>query len=718
MKPAAVVRQGRCFVTRRATTDEPREIQGELHAQGITHVFKGDQNQAWDAVLANHCLARAVADQGAEITFFVQDEKLGTPDVRLIRYWRRRGARYALTEDYYRSRSGAVWEHQDASYGLFYTEPISPEQFTAAAVHLPRTADLWARYGPQARQDAGFVRALASLGVALAGESPDAATRLGPSVDPEALAACFTDYPDAELFYALTKSDGLYGIIPTDNEDVTLSSIPARHVALREQARRLLVQVAVRGALRTAATPRLRREVIARARRLTAWADSFLEANPAATIADFQAALGQYLTSETFPQDRLRLTRTSEMTRVPSGVSPRSEENLHSFLDLALRAPAEFAAAYNEALIRVGFGLQRIKWDAAGQRYTLPFFVEYAPEGPGTSVYRYAMEIHGPDARTVVLTNPTGGSLALQASEPVRSAAALFRTLRSQLRTDGTLAVVGKAAPFMAELRRWPRALGLPRQGSRYAPMVDYLLDGLRTRGVLCHTDGLVIRIGLNALDRLDGLANVHLRLPRFLEGVLGREVSAAKLAHSWRRVAAEAQALLSLLRQCEFGQHVHLVKLFLLNYRGGNWDATLAADPRLARVAARLDAVAADPGLLRRLGRDFPSPAAMFVERALAERDVLLAERRRQRQATPPEVVEDLRLVNLRLLLIYAAYVRRLWQRADSLQYLNDRPYSLALYLLFGPEFFHHLCRRVEFDLEYTTKPSPDSCGCACGAG
>ena len=31
---------------------------------------------------------------------------------------------YVLTEDYYRGRAGAVWEHQDVSHGLFYTEAV------------------------------------------------------------------------------------------------------------------------------------------------------------------------------------------------------------------------------------------------------------------------------------------------------------------------------------------------------------------------------------------------------------------------------------------------------------------------------------------------------------------------------------------------------------------------------------------------------------------
>src|SRR5436305_5290113 len=128
MKPKTHVHQAGQWALWRSTTDRPEEIRGALRSGRISEVYKGDQNQAWDAVLANHCLLRAVGD-AADVRLFVQDEKLGTPDLYLASHWRasqaageRSPVRYALTEDYYRGRKGAVWEHQDASYGLFYTE--------------------------------------------------------------------------------------------------------------------------------------------------------------------------------------------------------------------------------------------------------------------------------------------------------------------------------------------------------------------------------------------------------------------------------------------------------------------------------------------------------------------------------------------------------------------------------------------------------------------
>jgi hypothetical protein len=704
MKPRALVHEGDRWATWRTTTDRPEEIRGALEARGIAEVYKGDQNQAWDAVLANHCLLRAVG-HAADLCFFVQDEKLGTPDALLARRWRQAQRGYVLSEDYYRGRKGAVWVHQDVSYGLFFTEAVSPEQFARAAVHLPRAAALWERFAGELRADGEFQAVMAALGVPLDPAASDASTRLGPPVNAAELAAAFEEQEEARLYYALTKTTGLYGIVPTQNDDVTLSSIPANSPELQELARRLLVGVAARGAMRAAATRAARREVKERARRLAHWAAEFVAVHPDASITDFQVALGRRLTAETFPEDRIPLTRTSQFMRVDPELLDRlaePEETLHYLLDVALRHPQEFSGAYNEALNCVGFGLQRVKYDSQRGIYQPPFFVEFAPGGPGTPSYRFSLRLEGPRLGRIMLLNETAGSVTLETAGGVASARDLCAALVEGLADRLPVAVVGKAAAFAAELRRWPRALGLPRQGSRYAPMVDFLMAGLQARGALPRQEGLLLRIGLNALDRLDAAPNPRLHLPRFLEGALGAASTPAELARSWRRLAGEAGATLALLQGAEFGQHVHLVRVLALNRHGGNLEEAAAQDPRLRHVVEQL---APDPERRARLvalGRDLPREAARYIDRQLARRSELLAVRRRLRAETPPAVEEERLLVETRLLLIYAAFVRRLWQRAESLPYLNDRPYSLSLYLLFGPEFFRHLCRHVEFDLEY----------------
>lgn len=730
MKPASVINRGANFVTLRATTDRPAEIQQALAARGVRHVFKGDQNQGWDAVLANHCLARAVGDGGAEITFFVQDERLGTSDARLARHWRQKGRTYVLTEDYYRGRAGAVWEHQDTSYGLFYTEAVSPEQFAHAGVHLHRAAELWEKHAAAILLDKDWLRAVGALGVTFPGHSEasaDRATRLGPAVNEAALAEFFADHPASALYYAFTKTDGLYGLVPVENENVLLSSIPARHPELRAGGAWLLIHTAARGALRLAGSAAHRRKVGERVRRLIEWSGAFLRSTPDASVADFQIALGGWLTERTFPADQTDLDRTSQFTRVTPEDLPRLREpadTLHFFLDLALRHPAEFTEAYNEALNQVGFGLQRVKWEARAGRFTPPFFVQFAPGGPGTPVYRYGLELSGVEATIITLANPTAGDIVLEADRRVCSVLDFCRALFEGLTVVEEISVVGKAAAFAAELQRAPRGLGLPRQGSKYTPMVDHLLAGLRQRGVLDQPTGLLIRIGLNTLDRLDAMGDLPLHLPRFLQDPLGGRASCREIARRWRAVAAEARELLDFLSRFPFGQYVHLVKAISLNASGRDWPTdhvaqafqpaqpgALAPDPHLADLTRALEGSEQALALLGKLGRDVPTEAVACLERLTARREALLEARRAAAAAAPlpirhsvePEAMQEEReRVECQLLLLFAAYVRRLWQRAESLSYLNDRPYSLALYLLFGPEVFLPICREVEFDVEY----------------
>lgn len=725
MEKASLINEGDSFVTLRRSARDAAEVGRCLRARGTRRVFKGDQNQFWDALVANECLRRAVAGAAEEgVLFFVQDEKLGTPDARFTPLFRRQGRRYVLTEDYFGRRSGAVWEHQDSSYGLFYTETVAPEQFAAAAVHLPRAAEAWARLLRRGGLPARLLDGLEALGVSLRWDRSDAATRLGSPVHRAVLTEAFDRDPVAGFIYAFTKSTGLYGIVPSANDDVTTSSIPVGDPELTSLFRWLLVHTAARGAMRAAGTAARRREVKQRARAVAGWAGRFLRDSPAASVAEFQAEFSRAFTTEIFGRAPAPLERTSHFT----GLDAEDLYRLHNpadtlffFLDLALRYPAEFAGAYNEALNRVGFGLQRVKFEPDGRRYRPPFFVEHAPAGAGTAVYRYSLELSGADWTQVTLLHPKAGSISLVADRPVQSALDLFRALFQGLR-PGTepnggcarLSVVGKAAPFAAELARWPRAMALPEQGSKYSPMIDHLLAGLRQRGVLPRMDQLVLRIGLNALDRLESLGALPIRLPAFLRGVLGRELPAARLAQEWRRAAAEARAALTALARLEVGQHVPAMKLVAAGAAGREAAAEAARDPKLARFLARPAAGDLLPHL-RALSAELPEAVLSLLEALLARRAALLAARRVQREETPPAAQQELADLDTQLLMLYAALVRRLWQRAESLPYLNDRPYSLVLYLLFGPAFFHTLVERASFHFESVVERQPDLCpGCA----
>jgi hypothetical protein len=352
--------------------------------------------------------------------------------------------------------------------------------------------------------------------------------------------------------------------------------------------------------------------------------------------------------------------------------------------------------------------------------------VEWSPGGPGTPSYRYGLQLSGIGPTCITLTNTVAGDVELQVPGPIASAYELADALLTHLPHAEGLAIIGKAAALAAELQRSPRGLGLPRQGSKYAPMVDHFVAGLRARGILDQPTGLLIRIGLRALDRLGAMGEMTLRLPRFLEGPLGREITCRDFAERWREVVERAHGHLELLGACEVGQQPHLARLIATNARGRDLDEVLAGDPRLAKLVEALRALPDGDQRVREFGRNVPAEAVQCIERLSARRAALLEERRAVVSAAQqnhtggrlqpdPERLAGINAererIDLQLLLLVAAHARRLWQRAESLSYLNDRPYTLALYLLFGSDIFAPICRNVEFDVEYIS-PTLDPFG------
>src|SRR5258708_1278758 len=130
--------------------------------------------------------------------------------------------------------------------------------------------------------------------------------------------------------------------------------------------------------------------------------------------------------------------------------------------------------------------------------------------------------------------------------------------------------------------------MALPEQGSKYSPMIDHLLAGLRQRGVLDRADHLVLRIGPHALDRLQSAGEMEIRMPAFLRGALGREMTASHFAEEWRRTAARARETLTALGKLEIGQHVPAMKIIAAVALGQDLDREAARDPKLARFLTR----------------------------------------------------------------------------------------------------------------------------------
>jgi len=70
MDTPSVINKGERFVTLRQPARDCAEVARHLRERGTRCVFKGGQNQFWDALLANECLRRAVADGATEGALF------------------------------------------------------------------------------------------------------------------------------------------------------------------------------------------------------------------------------------------------------------------------------------------------------------------------------------------------------------------------------------------------------------------------------------------------------------------------------------------------------------------------------------------------------------------------------------------------------------------------------------------------------------------------
>src|SRR5262249_36859102 len=153
------------------------------------------------------------------------------------------------------------------------------------------------------------------------------------------------------------------------------------------------------------------------------------------------------------------------------------------------------------------------------------------------------------------------------------------------------------------------------------------------------------------------------IRLPPFLGDVLGDEMTAAQLAREWRRVAALAREAISALGKLEVGQHVPAMKVIAAAGAGQDLAQEAARDPKLARFLSRRAAEEWVPHL-RTLGCELPSGVIDLVQDVLARRAALLAERRTHQDRTPTTARLELAALDTQLLVLYAALVRRLWQR------------------------------------------------------
>lgn len=649
---------------------------------GIKEVYKGDQNLLWDALLTDIVLHNKLKNNILFIPF-LHDEKLGTGDHRLIPFYRDNG-RYTLTEDYAQKFTGAVYINQDISYGLFYGVPIEPSEYKELNFKLYWLADCWREYKTILEKDDNFLKVLEDLGFTWNYEKYSAVTHTGSIANKQALRDYFEKNPKAEIYYLFSKSLGWYGIVPRHHEEISLSSIYIDE-ELKKYINRLFI-LGIRGILKQVKNNR--KEIFTRAKKIYDYAKNILETSKDITISDFQLKIANKIIKEIIDED-LNIRKTSEILKI-SCIDDLDNRDFYYFFDLVLRFTDIFAKAYNSALNKAKLPLKRMQ--LKNSVYQPPYFLEiFVNRNDKKILTRCNIEIKESEDYYIRLFSPHCSSIVFLESNKIDNARDFLKILLSSGKFPNGFALIGKAGPFMAEMRRFPRVLAVPEEGSKYAPMVDYFLGELK-RSIKDLPDSHLIRVRLNLLDNLKFLGNLIFRLPKFLSLYMGKnEVSAQEFSDIWRSKVEAVEKILKFISGLESGEYFHLANIVL-------WEKGLISD--LGRSRKLLNK------LIKKGYKDefknFPFPQSFLSylkELSMRRREVIIKINEKKPEA-PSHLYEERKLLEYKILFIFGVFIRSLLIFEKSLKYLNHRPYSIILYLI-SPKFVRQIIENAEVYIE-----------------
>lgn len=654
---------------------------------GIKEVYKGDQNLLWDALITDLVLYKRLKDKIPFIPF-LHDEKLGTGDHRLIPFYKDDG-KYVISEDYARKLTGAVYINQDISYGLFYGVPIESTEYKELNFKLSWLGKYWKDYKNLLRKDEIFSRTIEDLGFTWDYSRYSEITCTGYIANKETLESYFIRNPEGEIYYLFSKSLGWYGIVPRHPEEISLSSIYIDEELKRKISKLFLL--GVRGTLRQIKDKTKRREILRRARNIYNYAKGILQDFKDITIADFQIKIADWVIKEILGTEvNFNFKKTSEILRIDS-FEDFKYKDFYYFFDIVLRYTEIFAQAYNNALNKAKLPLKRII--VRDGTYQPPYFLELFRRHNGREILtRCNIEIkNNYEDSYIRLFSPHCSSITFLKGKGINNVEEFLRVLIDSKKFVNGFALIGKAGPFMAEMRRVPRVLAVPEEGSKYAPMVDYLLGELK-RNIKDLTDSHLIRIRLNLLDNLCLLGDLVFRLPKFLSLYIGKEeISAKEFSEIWRSKVEKVEKILSLIKGLEAGEYLHLAKIIL-------WEKGLIED--LGRSYKLLNKLRA-----KGYGEEFkyfpfPESFLKYLKEVTEKRKIIIEEIKRRKEEAPFYLHEERKLLEYKILFVFGVFIRSLLLFEKSLKYLNYRPYSVIIYLI-SPEFITQLIDNAEIFIE-----------------
>lgn len=593
-----------------------------LDNEKLNVIFKGDQNIFWDALITDVGLFNALTEQDSQTSFipFIHDEKIGTPDQNFLYYSDLEDRSYIITEDYSNSSGEATYTNIDTSYGIFYFSTLELAQLRDYGVNVRAISKKYMDY--LEKLDKNFFEKISVAGFSIQS-----------SVDKEFtssndLKLFFNEHKEQELFYLFTKSFGKFGIVPKQDQNYLFSSIQISDANIKDVLKSLYFDYLLKGLLEQVYLPENKEDIIKRSNNFITYIKSNI--NPLSTITDLETMAFKFITKDLGEKFNFNLSKSSTI------FSSQKDFGLNNFFfNVLMKETSTFIEAYNQSLNETKIDIQRIR--LINGLYKIPFHLNLIDKN--NRIERIPLFL---DNNKNLFYKRSGESY-IQLNE----------------NTNGF--IIGKAIPFINELRIYPNAIALPEQGSKYLPAADAFIRNLRNSKIdvpECRT----IRIGLNFLDNLSLNGNFKLNLPEILKPFFGNIINCNEFSFKWRATANEIFKFLEELKEFKEGQEVKAAKFILENNK--------FIDSKLLNLLKEL-----------------------LIE--LEERTVTLSIKKSDASAEEKQRVQILRF---ELDLLVNFYKQRLLSVANGLFYLNDRPYSISIYLMFGAEFIRSLIKNVTF--------------------
>lgn len=595
-------------------------------------IFKGDQNLLWDGFITDFALTQLLSKQypGSQFIPFIHDEKVGAADVNMVYCLRDQSTPYLLSEDYADSAGDACYINIDGSYGLFYLPVVEEDRLKEFGISIRAKSKQFLKM--KSRIGDSFIRECAETGLVLDfSETPP--EMIGSLLHQDVLDCYFTVHPFQQLFFLFSKSHGRIGIVPSDDQNILLSSLdcdePNFQHTLKDFMQRTFYESAVRYA-----DPSHLASVQQRIQQL----ELFLEKQGAWTgsYTNWQLLIVRFMEQSMLSRSLLPYTKSSEIFQTPS-----SFDIEHSTMQILLDQPEVFMECYNEALNEARLSIQRMV--VKDSMLNIPYYINRLYDGKHYS--RTALYMH---IQTKKLYFREKG-----------------RWLEFSASSDHGF-ITGKAIPFLNELRSLDKTIALPESGSKYTPACKAMIRLLREKGIEVPVSP-IIRIGLNFLDHLSLKKDYQLTLPGIFHPFFGQTISTEQFSQTWREICRHIESILEDSKWYEEDQQIRLAEKW---FSEENSKALSYMDP----------------------------PMKNLLYKTIQSYHVA---RERKQASASKSAISSFRTEKWKLNLLVDYYKQRLVQVMDGLHYLNNRPYSLSIWILFGPEFFWELLPYVTFRQE-----------------